>query len=215
NVSMEGERDGATRSLEYARENLEVAQAQYNLTAAGLNRDTAVSASASLANAQQALEQAQRAPRQSEIDAAQLRLDQAALSLEQSEFALAQAQKNLADAQLLAPWSGTALTVEVSPGGMIGAGTPIITLLDTTSLQFQTSNLSERDLAQIQPGQSAAVTLKTFPNEPVSATVARIAPQASGVLGDAALFTVILDLEATELELRPGMTGRVEITNNE
>ncbi len=213
NLRMEAEREGATRGLEFAQENLEVAQAQYNLAAAGLNRDTAVSAAANLANAQQALEQAQRAPRQSEIDAARLRVEQAALALEQSEFALAQAQKALADAQLLAPWSGTVLTVEAAPGGMIGAGAPIITLLDTASLQFHTSNLSERDLAQIQPGQPAEITLKAFPNDPVSGTVARIAPQASGVVGDAAVFTVMIDLDSANLELRPGMTGRVEITN--
>jgi hypothetical protein len=43
--------------------------------------------------------------------------------------------------------------------------------------------------------------------------VAGVAPQASGMVGDAAIFTVEIELAPTDLALRPGMTGRVEITD--
>ncbi|MCP4428268.1 MAG: HlyD family efflux transporter periplasmic adaptor subunit, partial [Chloroflexi bacterium] len=117
--------------------------------------------------------------------------------------------------QLTAPWSGTILTVDASIGSMIGAGVPIVTLMDTAALQFHTSNLSERDLAQIELGNPREITLKTYPSQPIQGVVARIASQASGVVGDAAVFTVMIDLTDTaNLDLRPGMTGRVEITND-
>ena len=42
----------------------------------------------------------------------------------------------------------------------------------------------------------------------------RIAPLAEGTIGDAATFTVIIQLEPTGLDLLPGMTGRVEINSD-
>ncbi|MBK8988113.1 MAG: efflux RND transporter periplasmic adaptor subunit [Chloroflexi bacterium] len=208
---LEAERNGASRSLTFAQENLTVSQAQYNLAVAGLNNDTAVSASASLINAQQALSQTLAGPKPSEIAAARLRLEQAEISLAQAQFSLMQAQNALSKAQLIAPWPGTVLSVEVAPGAMVAAGTPIATLLDTDQLQFQTTNLSERDLESIQPGQKAKITLKAFPTQPIYGVVAGIGPQAAGVVGDAAVFTVQINLDDTDLDLRPGMTGRVEI----
>ena len=211
--ALEAERDGATRSLQYAQENLTVAQAQYNLAVAGLNNDTAVSANTSVLSAQQALEQATTGPKDSDISAARLRVEQAQISLEQAQFSLQQAQSALDESQLTAPWNGTILSVDVAAGAMVGAGTPIVTLLDSDHLQFHTSNLSERDLAEMQVGQPAEIVLKTFSAQPLHGTVAGIAPQATGTVGDAAVFTVMIDLEPTNLPLRPGMTGRVEITN--
>lgn len=210
---LEQEREAAERNLAFAEENLEVAQAEYNLALAGLNADTAVSANASLLNAQQALADATAGPKASEIDAARLQVEQAAIALEQAEFTLAQAEDALDNAEVTAPWAGTVLSVEVAPGGMVSAGAPVVTLLDTEQLQFHTNNLSERDLAQIDVGQPAAVTLKAFPNDTLAGTVAGVAPQASGMVGDAAIFTVEIELAPTDLALRPGMTGRVEITD--
>jgi multidrug resistance efflux pump len=103
------------------------------------------------------------------------------------------------------------LSVETAPGALVGSGSPILILLDTAHLEFHTTNLSERDLAQISPGQSAVVTLKAYPDDPIEATVVRVGWQAGEPVGDAATFPVILSLNETDLDIRPGMTGRVEI----
>jgi multidrug resistance efflux pump len=120
------------------------------------------------------------------IASARLQVEQAQPTLEQAEFVLYQARSVLDDAALLAPWHGTVLSIDVAPGGIVGAGTPILTLLDTGRLQFQTSNLSERDLADIEPGQEVRISLKTYPGQEISGTVVRIVPQASGAIGMAA-----------------------------
>ena len=146
---------------------------------------------------------------------AQLSVEQAAISLAQNELSLAQAQAGLADAQLIAPWTGTVLSVEAAPGALVGGGSAIVILLDTTQLEFHTTNLSERDLAQISPGQTAVVTLKAYPDEPIEAEVAHIGWQAGEAVGDAATFPVMLDLSETDLDIRPGMTGRAEIRREE
>ncbi|VAW39143.1 hypothetical protein MNBD_CHLOROFLEXI01-5119 [hydrothermal vent metagenome] len=211
---LENERDATTRQLQFAEENLRVARANYSLAFAGLNNDTSLSAEASILNAQQALEQAQKPPTAKQIEAAQLSVSQAELSIQQSELSLKQAQDTVQNAQITAPTAGTVLSVEVSAGAMIGAGSPIITLLDTTQLQFHTSNLSERDLGRVEPGQSVQVTLKAFPNDIIEGNVIRIGTQAAGTVGDAAVFPVIISLDGSDLEIRPGMTGRAEIAGN-
>ncbi len=146
---------------------------------------------------------------------AQLNIEQAENSLAQSELNLAQAEADLTKSQLIAPWTGTVLSVEAAPGALVGGGSAIVILLDTTQLEFHTTNLSERDLTQISPGQAAVVTLKTYPNEPIVAKVVRVGWQAGAPVGDAVTFPVMLDLSETDLDIRPGMTGRAEIRSEE
>ncbi len=208
---LENEREAAVRNLQFAEENLRVARANYSLAAAGINNDSALNAEASVINAQQALENAQKPPTTEQVEAAQLSVSQAELSLQQSQLSLEQAQEAVADAQLLAPTAGTVLSVDVAEGAMVGAGSPIITMLDTTQLEFHTSNLSERDLARVAPGQTVQVTLKAYPNDVIEGTVVRIGTQATGMVGDAAVFPVIISIGSEELDIRPGMTGRAEI----
>jgi multidrug efflux pump subunit AcrA (membrane-fusion protein) len=208
---LENEREAAERALQQAQEALAVARANYNLTAAGIKNDSTLGAEASLISAQQALEQARTGPTPADITAAEIQVQQAELSLHQAEMSLTQAQQSLEDARLLAPWSGTVLSVDISQGALVGSGTPIITLIDTNNIEFHTSNLSERDLAQIEVGQPVEITLKSYPNEPIEGVVSRVAPQAGELLGDAATFTIVIRLDETDLDLLIGMTGRAEI----
>jgi RND family efflux transporter MFP subunit len=213
--ALEYEREATTRALQSAQEGLQVAWANYNLASAGLNDNSALNAEANVASAQQALDQARTGPKESDIAAARLQVEQAQLSLEQAEFGLDRARNALEKAMLIAPWGGTVFSVHTAPGALVGAGTPIVTLLDSEDLQFQTTNLSERDLADIEPGQMVQISLKTYPGQEISGTVVRIVPQASGAIGDAATFTVVIDLEPADLLLLPGMTGRAEIQREE
>jgi multidrug efflux pump subunit AcrA (membrane-fusion protein) len=212
---LEAERENAPRAVQNAEEVLEVAQANYNLSAAGINRNSALDAQASVAGAQQALLAATTGPTVSEIAAARLRVEAAELALEGNQLALAAAEADLAGAELRAPWAGVVVSVDAAPGAIIGGGAAVVTLLDTTELEFHTSNLSERDLGAVRPGQPATVTLKTFPAAPLTGTVTRVAPQSSGAVGDAATFVVVIDLDESDLPLRAGMTGRVEIEGSD
>lgn len=209
------DRDAATAQLQGAQDRLEIARANYAVEASRVNRNSAVSAEASLTNAQQELIRAQKGPTEAEIAAAQLNMEQAEIALEQDQFNVQKAQDALDQAMLIAPWRGTIASVEVATGAMVNAGLTIVTLLDTEQLEFHTTNLSERDLAQISSGQAALVTLKTYPDEVFEGSVARIGVQAIGTVGDAAVFPVIIRLENPEALILPGMTGRVEILREE
>jgi multidrug resistance efflux pump len=208
---LEAEREGAVRNLASAEDQLEVARANLALAVAGVNNDTAVSAQSNVASAQLSLEQAQQGPKPEEITAAQLRVEQAQISLEQSQLSLTQAEAKLSQTELPSPAAGTILAVDMMVGTLVGAGSPVITLQNMATLEFHTTNLSERDLAEVASGQPAVITLKTYPNDLIEGTVLRIGLQAEGTVGDSAVFPVVIGLDTVDLDIRPGMTGRVEI----
>ncbi|MEM7032181.1 MAG: HlyD family efflux transporter periplasmic adaptor subunit [Chloroflexota bacterium] len=217
-------------NLQEATINYERALAEYNQALAGASEGDIANAQARVAQAQSELDTLQKGPEPDAVTAAQAQVDQAQAALDKllagasakdiatAEIAVAEAQLSLESAQrgldkveLISPGSGTVISLDASPGALVSSGTPLVTLLDLTQLEFHTTNLSERDLAPITPGQTAVVTLKAYSNDPIAATVARIGVQAGTAVGDAATFPVILTLDETGLDIRPGMTGRVEI----
>jgi multidrug resistance efflux pump len=135
---------------------------------------------------------------------------QAELQVMLDETALTRAQMDLANAELKAPWEAMVATVDIAQGAQAGAA-PVVTLVDIGHLQFVTSNLSERDLGRVAVEQRANITLKAFPDAKLTGKVAAIAPLAGQAVGDAATFAVRIDLDPTDLSLRPGMTGQVQI----
>jgi multidrug resistance efflux pump len=212
---INNDRDFTKLALQNAQEGLTVARANYALAQAGLTENSALDAAAAVANAEQVLEQAQIGPKQSQIEAAQLQVGQAETALEQAEYNLELAREALQDADLVAPWSGVILSIDTVPGALVAGGVPVVTLLDSETVQFHTANLSERDLTYIAPGEPVQITLKSFASEVIEGTVGYIVPQASGQVGDAATFTVVIDIDNSELALLPGMTGRAEILRAE
>jgi HlyD family secretion protein len=133
-------------------------------------------------------------------------------AVEDAQRQLAEAQEALTRARLTAPWEAIVLSVDVAPAATVGAGTPVVTLLNVQDgLRFVTQNLSEQHVARLQPGQRALITLRTFAETPIEATVEAVVPQVNEVTATDARFAVHVRPLPTQLALLPGLTGRVEI----
>ncbi len=168
------------------------------------------------------LELLQSSPLTDTLLRAELTMDQALLERERAradlveEERLAQAQEALAHTHLVAPWAAIVLAVNVAPGANVGAGAPVVTLLNIEDgLRFVTQNLSEQHITDIYPGQRAIVTLRAFPDAKLEGIVESVVPQVEGTAGADARFTIHVRLEPTDLRLLPGLTGRVEIFTEE
>jgi multidrug resistance efflux pump len=201
--------------LAVAQAQLAQAQATYAALADGIPPADLAVAEARLSTAQAAYDALEEGINPNELARAEAELANAQIQLTIAQNNLEKAIEAQEDINLVAPWSGTVLTVEAAPGALVGSGTPIITLLASTEFEFHTINLSERDLAKISPGQQAVVTLKAYPDQAIEATVVRVGWQAGEPVGDAATFPVVLSLGEANLDIRPGMTGRVEIHSEE
>lgn len=133
----------------------------------------------------------------------------AAQELEQARKALETAQAELTQTQLVAPFAGTVTAVRAQPGEVMGAGQVVIVLAQLDSLKIETTDLSERNVAALKPGQPAIVYVEALDLE-LPGVVSAISPVA-GTLGGDVVFQVTVQLQEQPADLRWGMSADVEI----
>ena len=129
---------------------------------------------------------------------------------QQARTALERAQQALSQAQLAAPFDGTVSAVYLHPGEWAAAGAPVVELLDTGRWRVETRNIGELNIGRVEVGQAAIVRVMAFRGEELPGRVVAISPVAVVQQGDTT-YTAIVELDATGLNLRPGMNAEVEI----
>jgi multidrug resistance efflux pump len=135
-------------------------------------------------------------------------------AVEDARYKLAEAQADLENARLYAPWDGLVLSLEAGVGSTVGSGKAIVALLNVEEIHFVTQNLSERHIAQLRRGQRAEITLRAYPAVVLPGTVHVVLPQMERTSDSEARFAAYIRLDESELDLLPGMTGRVEVITN-
>jgi multidrug resistance efflux pump len=127
----------------------------------------------------------------------------------QAEAALQAARAAQAQAALVAPFDGKITSVETGPGEAVVPGQTVLAMADLSHLRAETTDLSERDVAQVSPGQQVSVYVEAL-GEEIEGRVAGIAPQASTIGGDV-VYKVYVELDQQLPDLRWGMSIEVEI----
>ena len=190
--------------LEEAQEYYDVVLAQYKIRAADHGYAVAIAqAEAQLAQAQAALYDVEHPTASEALTLAQLDVERAQLSLEA-------AQDSLTHSTLTAPFDGIISATPVSMDEWVSPGTPVVELIDVSRWLVDTKNVGELQIAQVREGQKAGVRVNAFQSEPLQGHVLTISPVAVVQQGDTT-YTLTIELEDTDLNLRPGMTARVEI----
>ena len=131
-------------------------------------------------------------------------------SVEAARAQLQAAQMQLDQLTLNAPIEGMISVIYIDEGEWAMPGAVVIEMLDLSSWLVETKNVGELQIGQVHIGQRAQVRFNTFQGETVSGQVIAISPQAVVQQGDIT-YTLVIALEPTDLNLRPGMTARVEI----
>jgi RND family efflux transporter MFP subunit len=151
-----------------------------------------------VAQAQANLDRLQRGPSAAQLTAAEVQLEQARINLER-------ARQDLEKATLHAPFAGVITAVHVSEGET--AGGAAVEMVDTGSLEVVLS-VDEVDIANLEPGQPATVTLEGWPERPLEGLVAAISPCAVDDDSTVATFEVFLRFDQPDdLPLLVGMTA--------
>jgi RND family efflux transporter MFP subunit len=127
----------------------------------------------------------------------------------QAQAALEIAQINLAGATLTAPFDGTIASVDVIPGELVQSDQPVVTLATLDDLQIETTDLSERDIANVGLGAPASISVEAL-GETFTGKVVRISPVADTVGGDV-VFKVTIAFDSQPRGLLWGMTAEVTI----
>lgn len=198
---------GAEEQIRYQRDAAAAAnaaaQAQLDLVMAGPSREEIAGAQARVDQAQAQLDLLRTGARPEEIAVAEAQVAQA-------EAALAQAESALEKAELRASFRGTIGEIRVREGEVVNAGVPLLTLGNIDHLRVETTDLNEIDIPLVKVGQEVRIAFDALPERVIPGQVTRIAPMASLEEGGTN-YTVIIELEEQDPDLRWGMTAFVDI----
>jgi HlyD family secretion protein len=189
--------------LKEAQAQLARAEAQLELAKAGPGEQEVAASASGVAIAQAQLELKEAGPRAEDVAVAEARVQQA-------RTALVRAQLALSRSRLVAPFDGTVSAVHLSPQEWAEPGVPVVELLDTSRWRVETRNVSELKIGRVQVGQEALVRVLAFGQEELHGRVVAVSPVAVVQQGDTT-YTVSIELEPVDLNLRPGMNAEVEI----
>jgi RND family efflux transporter MFP subunit len=199
---LEAERESTLRGLEKAQDNLQVAQASYNLAVIGIDDSAVQDAEIKVANAQVALANEP------------IQLQQLELALAQAQLKLESAQRALDQTTLIAPVDGVVMDVAAVVGESVSAGS-IVTLadLETPLVRFW---VEEVDLLSVALGNSVNVVFEALPDYVFAGEIVRVDPALVTVDGTSAVqIWASVDLTSHPVNLLSGMTAEVEIIAGE
>ncbi len=193
-----------------AEQNYQAAVARLNQLKAGATKEQLDAARANIASAQ-----AQQGAAQAQLDLLKAgtlpeQIAVAEAGVTQAQAALDTATAQLAKLQITAPFDGLIGTVHVRSGELATAGSPVVTLGDVSTLQVETTDLGEADVARVREGATAQITFDALPGKTLTGKVQRIAPMpATSQAG--VNYTVVIQLDEINPALRWGMTAFVDI----
>lgn len=147
---------------------------------------------------------------QAGVDAAKLGLESARLSLEAAKRAQTNVGQNWTNTSMYAPFGGTLVEVYARSGEIVAPGAPVALLADLSTLQVETTDLNEVDVARVQAGDPVRVSFDALPDVSVTGKVSQIALR--NAPGSGVYFTVTVTLDEIPEGLRWGMSTFVEIT---
>jgi RND family efflux transporter MFP subunit len=139
---------------------------------------------------------------------AQAQLDLARAQAQQSKARLDELQINLGNTIITSPVNGFVSRRLADPGASVGQNAPVVEVVDISRVRL-IANVVEKDLKQLQSGDTTRVQVDAFPGETFTGRIARVSP----VL-DQATRTAPIEVEIANptYRLKPGMYARVGIT---
>lgn len=155
-----------------------------------------------------------------ELDLAQAAYSRAvaALASARADVGVAEAElklneTNLAKSVIYSPISGVVLVRNVDPGQTVASSfqTPVLFSIaeDLKQMELQV-DVDEADVGQVRPGQKASFSVDAFPDRKFPATIRDIR-FASETIQGVVTYKALLDIDNSDLLLRPGMTATAEI----
>jgi HlyD family secretion protein len=162
-----------------------------------------------------------KVPSQRDLDAAEAALERAQADEASAKAQVSEAQAaldfnetDLSKAVIHSPINGVVLVRSVEPGQTVAASlqAPVLFTLaeDLTQMELHV-DVDEADVGQVQAGQEAAFTVDAYPHRDFPARVVQVR-YGSQTVGGVVTYETLLNVDNTDLSLRPGMTATAEIT---
>ena len=165
-----------------------------------------------------------KVPSATELDSARATLERAvagetsaSASVLEARATLSTDETNLSKASIRSPINGVVLTRTVDPGNAVAASLQAVTLFtiaeDLAQLCLEVA-VDEADVGSVKVGQKASFTVSAYPSRRYPAKITRVA-FGSTKTDNVITYTTWLEVDNTDLSLRPGMTAASTIVATE
>lgn len=142
---------------------------------------------------------------------AQLALEKA--QVKQAEASLNSAQTELSYTEIKSPVNGIVISKAVEVGQTVAASfsTPELFSVaeDLTKMQIEAS-VVEADIAKVKEGQKVRFSVDSYADEYFYGKVVQVRNEAV-TTSNVVSYTVVIEIDNSEMKLKPGMTANVEI----
>ena len=152
-----------------------------------------------------------------EMEQSQTAYEQAEQSVARARSQYERAETNLGYATIISPVDGTVISRKVDKGQTVAASfqTPDLFEIaeDLSKMQIETS-VSEADIGVIKEGQPVSFTVDAYPTQTFEGVVRqiRLSPTTTS---NVVVYTVVIDVDNSDMRLMPGMTAFVTIIVSE
>jgi HlyD family secretion protein len=144
-------------------------------------------------------------------------VDSAKAALVQARAARSQAQVNLSYTNIISPIDGIVISRSVDVGQTVAASLSAPTLFtiaqDLTKMQVDT-NVAEADVGRLKVGMETSFTVDAYPGQRFPGKVREIR-NAAVTVQNVVTYDAVIDVDNTDLRLRPGMTANVTVIYDE
>lgn len=201
----------------------QVDQARANLWSAKANLEKAVVATVDARRTYQRNKElfAQNFIAQSDLDTAETSFKSAEAQQKvnqsqvgQAEAALKIAETNLRYTRIVSPVDGIVISRSVDVGQTVAASFQTPTLFsiaqDLTKMQIDT-NVDEADIGRVRTGQDVSFTVDAYPDTIFKGKVS-VVRNAPITISNVVTYDVVINVDNSQLKLKPGMTTNVSIT---
>ena len=147
---------------------------------------------------------------ESRYQSAMAALDLAKAQSSQSKARIDELRINLGNTLILSPVNGFVSKRAADPGAFVSQNVPVVDVVDISTVRL-VANVVEKDLTELQSGNSTKVEVDAYPGEVFMGRIARVSP----VL-DPATRTAQIEIEIANpaARLKPGMYARVNVTTS-
>ena len=190
-------------SVDEAKASLDTAESQLKYAKSEYNRNKTLYADGFISRA--------------EMEKSQTTFEQAEQSVKKAKFSYDRAVTNLGYATITSPVDGTVISRKVDKGQTVAASFQTRDLFeiaeDLSKMQIETA-VSEADIGMIKEGQSVTFTVDAYSNQKFDGSVRqiRLSPTTTS---NVVVYTVVIDVDNSDLKLMPGMTAFVTIVVDE
>ena len=169
-------------------------------------------AEAVLANAQTMLARfenlyADKSVSKQQLDDVRTGRDRAAAGLDMAKAGLREVNVHLSYLDIVAPADGIVARTMVEPGDMANPGMPLVILQDADRMKV-VAQVGEKDVADVQAGDSVTVDVTSLPGAVYAAVLERVVPAANP---GSRTYDIEALIDNADGRLRSGMFARVKV----